>query len=204
MSLSKLSWHRTDSMARALDERAIRALVCAHYSFVWRLLRRLGVPSVDAEDAAQQVFIVAARNMNQLEADRVRSFLYGTALRVASNHRRGLRRRREESRSSEALGEDPGDSGAQDPERCVELSRASLLLDDLLARLPAKLRRALVLAEIEQLELSEIAALERIPRGTAASRLRNARTRFAALLQKHADRNPFGTLHPRGKTGRAR
>lgn len=185
-------------MARASEEQAIRALVSAHYAFIWRLLRRFGVRSVDAEDAAQQVFIVAARNMNQLEPDRIRSFLYGTALRVASNHRRGLRRRREEPRGSDALGgsdalsADPNDSGAQDPERRVELSRASLLLDELLARLPDKLRRVLVLAEIEQLELPEIATLERIPRGTAASRLKNARTRFAALLQKNADRNPFG------------
>ena len=49
----------------------------------------------------------------------------------------------------------------------------------------------LVLAEIEQLEVPEIAALEGLPVGTAASRLRVAREQFRVLLEAARDRNPF-------------
>jgi RNA polymerase sigma-70 factor (ECF subfamily) len=65
-------------------------------------------------------------------------------------------------------------------------------LDELLTKLPGDLQRVLILAEVEQLELPEIAELERIPRGTAASRLRRARQRFNKLVQGARERNPFG------------
>jgi DNA-directed RNA polymerase specialized sigma24 family protein len=50
----------------------------------------------------------------------------------------------------------------------------------------------LVLVEVEELEVAEVAVLERIPLGTAASRLRLGRERFRTLLAQHAARNPFG------------
>ena len=65
------------------------------------------------------------------------------------------------------------------------------MLDELLERLPDELRRVLVLAEIEQLEVPEIAALEQIPVGPAASRLRRAREVFREHLSRAQARNPF-------------
>jgi len=61
-----------------------------------------------------------------------------------------------------------------------------------LDRLPEKHRRVIVLAEIEQLEVPEIAALEGVPVGTAASRLRVAREKFRTLLSAMREQNPFG------------
>jgi RNA polymerase sigma-70 factor (ECF subfamily) len=46
------------------------------------------------------------------------------------------------------------------------------------------LRTAFVLYELEHLELREIAALEHIPQGTAASRLRRAREEFSTQCQR--------------------
>jgi RNA polymerase sigma-70 factor (ECF subfamily) len=74
----------------------------------------------------------------------------------------------------------------------LALKEAWQLLDELLAKLPEKLRRVMVLAEVEGLEVSEVAQFEGIPVGTAASRLRLGRERFRALLAKHAARNPWG------------
>jgi hypothetical protein len=39
----------------------LRRVATAHLDFVWRCLRRFGVPAADADDAAQQVFLVAAQ-----------------------------------------------------------------------------------------------------------------------------------------------
>ena len=68
-------------------------LVRSQLDFVWRVFRRLGLSGADADDAAQEVFVVAARRQSELVKGRERSFLYGTALRVASNRRRAIRRR---------------------------------------------------------------------------------------------------------------
>src|SRR5690242_17321725 len=78
----------------------LRALQEEHFEFLWRSLRRLGVPEADVDDAVQQVFLVAARR--EILPGSERSFLFATALRVASHARRTLRRRRE---SGEAVPE---------------------------------------------------------------------------------------------------
>ena len=102
--------------------------------------------------------------------------------------RRGLRRRRE------VLGDEQGDEPAPDsrgPEHQTKLGQARDLLAEVLGQLPEVQRRILVLAEIEQLEVPEIAALEGVPVGTAASRLRAARQKFRERLEAVRDRNPF-------------
>jgi RNA polymerase sigma-70 factor (ECF subfamily) len=168
---------------------AIDSLVAQHYGFIWRVLRGLGLSRTDAEDATQQVFMIAARKLDHIEPDRARSFLYGAALRVANNARRGLRRRRE------VLGDDASDEPepeSRGPEKMAELVRARQLLATVLDRLPEQHRRVIVLAEIEQLAVPEIAELEGVPVGTAASRLRIAREKFRTLLNGLRDQNPFG------------
>jgi len=169
-------------------------LVEQHLDFVWRLLRRLGLSGADAEDATQQVLLVVADKLEQITAGKTRTFLYGVALRVASNARRGERRRRQANESTRQL-----ESARSElvrpvpwPDDLVELGRAHALLDELLEQLPDELRRVLVLAEIEQCTVPEIAELEAIPVGTAASRLRRARFLWGELLSREQHRNPLG------------
>ena len=195
-----MSWPRSKvpqaSSARQLDvgagELSIESLVLLHHGFVWRVLRGLGLSRADADDAAQQVFMIAARKLHSIAPESARSFVYGSALRVANNARRGLQRRREVA-SEEAS--DIEESESLGPEHKAELLEARELLAELLAELPEKFRRVLILAEFEQLEVSEIATLEGLPVGTAASRLRFARQHFRALLEAARDRNPF-TVEP--------
>jgi RNA polymerase sigma-70 factor, ECF subfamily len=166
----------------------IDALVAEHYGFIWRVLRGLGLSSADAEDATQQVFMIAARKLDAIDPDRARSFVYGAALRVANNARRGIRRRRE---VLDDESHDEPEPEARGPEKMAELVQARQLLARVLDRLEEKHRRVIVLAEIEQLEVPEIAALENVPVGTAASRLRVAREKFHAALLALRDQNPF-------------
>ena len=172
--------------------RSFSALVRAEFEWVWRLLRRVGLSPADADDATQQVFLVAARRQTELEGGRSRAFLYGITLRVAANARRALRRRRD------APSEAAGRAASSDPvpDELVEQHRARALLDELLARLPVELRRVLVLAEVEQLTTPQIAELEALPAGTVASRLRRARAAFYALLEQEQHRNPFDRRQP--------
>lgn len=166
---------------------SLETFLARHYGFVWRLLRGFGLSDADAEDAAQQVFMIAARKLETIAPDRERAFLYGVSVRVSNNARRGLRRRREVPDEPN----DAVDASGRSPEHTLELAKARAFLAELLARLPDKLRRALVLAEIEELPMQAIAELEQIPLGTAASRLRLARKQFRSLLEAEKTRNPF-------------
>ena len=162
------------SQELATSERLTR-LVRDHLPFVWRALRRLGLEEAQADDAAQSVLLLLARRLDEVETGKERAFLFGAALRVAHGTRRRAARRRSrlEDRDLEGL-EDPRPS----PEALLERRRARALLDELLAELPLELRSVLVLHEIEELSVNEIAEVVGIPVGTAASRLRRARVDF--------------------------
>jgi RNA polymerase sigma-70 factor (ECF subfamily) len=155
----------------------LRALQEEHFEFLWRSLRRLGVPEADVDDAVQQVFLVAARREIQPGAER--SFLFSTALRVASHARRTLRRRRE---SDEAVPEQTDTSPS--PEELLDRRRARALLDEVLEALPLDLRAVFILFELEEMTVVQIAAMLGIPTGTAASRLRRGRELFQQAVAR--------------------
>jgi RNA polymerase sigma-70 factor (ECF subfamily) len=177
---------RASARTPETTEARLTELVTQHFEFIWRLLRRSGLDRSDADDATQQVFMILTQKLDRIRPGSERSFLYGAALRVAANVRRGNRRRASEPAPMDVQA--PGGG----PERRAELGRAWALLDELFARLAPELGRVLALAEIEQLEMKEIAELEQIPMGTAASRLRRARERFQSLLEELGARRPFG------------
>jgi RNA polymerase sigma-70 factor (ECF subfamily) len=166
--------------AIARDDR-LKAIVAQHYAFLWRLLRRLGVAQADVEDAAQRCLWVIAQRLDDVPAEKEKSFLFGVALRVArAAHRQGAGRPAiDDERILDHL---PADGPGAD--EALDERRARALLDALLESMPLDLRTVFVLYEIEELTMSEIAAALEIPTGTAASRLRRARETFEALSTK--------------------
>ncbi len=159
-------------------------LVDDHFDFVWRLLRRLGLPSTDADDAAQQVFLLACTKQSQIRRGSERSFLYGCSLNWAARYRSG----RKKQVSHFAIGDGEQELAApcaSDPESLLSAHQSRAILDAILDQLPLELRTTLVLYELEQMTSQEIAELEGIPRGTVASRLRKAREEFERIAKRH-------------------
>jgi RNA polymerase sigma-70 factor (ECF subfamily) len=142
------------------------------YRLVWRVVRRIGLPVEAANDAAQQVFMIAAERLDDIRAGSERAFLFGTALRVARSSRRKLGR---ELPSGEGY---YIPSSSARPDELTEQKRARQLLDAALGDLPLELRTVFVLFELEGMTTPEISELVGIPLGTAASRLRRARQAF--------------------------
>lgn len=167
----------------APPSRDVRGLFATHYAAVWRLLRRFGVPAAHLDDAAQEVFWVAARRFADIEVGREKAFLYGVALRVASNELRRAQANADLTRPLDDLALAPRDV-APTPEESLEQRRALLLLDSALCQLPLELRTVLVLFELEGLEVSKIAEIEGLPLGTASSRLRRARAEFSLIAKR--------------------
>lgn len=160
------------------DDARITAMVREHHAFVWRVLLRLGVPSRSAEDATQQVFVVAMRRVNEIHAGAEKSFLFNTALRVASDERRSAKNR-------ELAGELPeGPDSSPSPEDNAEAARRRRILQEALLGMPLELRTVFVLFELEQMTKTEVSELLGLPVGTAVSRLRRARLLFREVLSQ--------------------
>src|SRR4051812_42222642 len=70
-----------ERLSRAFEQNAV---------FIWRSLRRLGVSREAADDATQQVFLVAARRMHEIPEGKERAFLFQSAMRVGLQARREL------------------------------------------------------------------------------------------------------------------
>jgi DNA-directed RNA polymerase specialized sigma24 family protein len=77
---------------QAVDARRLKTAMRDHLRMVWRVLRRCGLEPRDADEAAQDVFLVLSRKMENVVLEAQKSFLVQTALRVASDRRRAIRR----------------------------------------------------------------------------------------------------------------
>jgi RNA polymerase sigma-70 factor (ECF subfamily) len=161
------------------DAARLRQLVVEHHDFLWRGLRRLGVPEGEVDDALQSVFVTASRRLNIIEVGRERGYLFGIAVRVASNARRSEARRRR----------------IFDPKAIDDAARAPTadlrdeietrdFLDHVLAPMPIELRTVFVLFELEEMTAPEIGTLLGLPVGTVASRVRRARELFSARAEE--------------------
>lgn len=183
-------------VAAALTFEALtfEALAEENIDFVFRCLRRCGLDEATADDAVQQVFLVASTKLDAIQRGREKAFLFGVAKNVAAQSRRTSARRQEVEldyvTSQDDL--DPIDE-APSPDEMIDQERARALLDEVLATLPEKLHDVFVLSEIEELSATEVGACLDIPAGTVASRLAKAREMFDAQLARIKARNDFGT-----------
>jgi RNA polymerase sigma-70 factor (ECF subfamily) len=165
------------SRATASSDR-VRLAIERNFESLWRFLRRMGVPERDTEDAAQAVLLVFTQRVDAIAEGAERSFLFGTALRVAADYRKHAERSREIVVGAEELPERAHPAPSAD--RVLSHRRLLACLDAALGRLDPPLREVFVLTELEELTMAEIAELLGIPQGTVASRLRRARERFEA------------------------
>jgi RNA polymerase sigma-70 factor, ECF subfamily len=168
-------------------EARLARLAGEHFQFIWRSLRRLGVPPSAVDDAAQQVFEVAARRLEDIERGRERAFLFKTALFVATDARRLAAR----SRARDGGDIDALHDAAPTPEDSALLGEKRLFLDRVLSAMTLELRSVFVLYELEELPTADIADLLGVPRGTVASRLRRAREAFHLEVKRLRARLEF-------------
>jgi RNA polymerase sigma-70 factor (ECF subfamily) len=146
--------------------------------YVINSLKRLGVRESDAEDVAHDVFVVAYRKQADFDPGRPRRpWLFGIALRVASDYRRLARNRYERPSADPESAASSSDGVDVERRRIVQRGLDTLDLDK---------RAVLVLHDVEGHAMPEVADALGIPLNTAYSRLRAARERFRAAVTGHA------------------
>ncbi len=151
-----------------------------HWRFVWRSLRRLGVPEHATADAAQEVFIVVNRKLPTFEGrSEITTWLFGIAMRVAADARKRAHVRREVAVEGEWL---DGHAAAHDTSDVVALRRDAEMLSRWLSELPIEQSATFTLFELDGMCGDDIAALMDVPVGTVRSRLRLAREAISNRL----------------------
>lgn len=154
-----------------------------HAPFVWRVLRRFGVPERDLEDACQEVFMVVLRRESEFEQRASeRTWLYGIARRVASTRRRTAKSRNEHI---ERMPHEPcATADEQEQEQALDRTRTLRWLEQELALLDHDKREAFVLYELERMTLTELAEATRCNETTALYRLDAARRELRKRLSR--------------------
>ncbi len=181
LALTETAVSCASEQAEAGPEDRIQIAVTAHFDFVWRTIRRLGVEPGAVDDAAQEVFIVANKGIAEVARTKERSYLFAIALRVAAQKRRTQRRRREVG-NHDALREVA--DGAKGPDELLDERRARQVMDQILESLPLEQRAVFVLFEMEEMTTVQIAEMLNIPAGTVASRLRRSRELFMKAVNR--------------------
>jgi RNA polymerase sigma-70 factor, ECF subfamily len=150
----------------------------SHANFVYRSLLGLGVAPARAEDAMQDVFIIANQHLASFKGAFYKAWLFRIAHSVARNVRRAARRAQ-----AEPLEDTPLVDHSASPFELAAQAQQVRLLNELLEQLKEQQREVFVLAELEQLPHTEIAKALGIHVNTVANRLNAARSRLERFLR---------------------
>jgi RNA polymerase sigma-70 factor (ECF subfamily) len=158
-----------------------------HVDFVWRVLRRLGVPQADVEDVAQEVFLVVARKLDAYqEQGAMRAWLFSVARQLARNTRRAEARRRRRDQLSDA----PVAYG--DPHELTERQEGAALVELFMSRLEATEALVFFLSEVEGISAAEVAQAIQLDVSAVYVRQRVVRKRFQVFVKRLPARRGVG------------
>jgi len=167
------------------DEAAFEELILKYQDRIYNLCRHMLGNTHNAEDAAQDTFVKAYRNLKNFKPE---SSLYTWLYRIAVNTCLDYKKRpffeslfRKSDKGDEFVSEPS--SHWPSPERLYESKQIGLALHRSIRKLSPKLRTAIILKEIEGLSYEEIADILEVSIGTVKSRISRAREELKVLLK---------------------
>jgi len=183
--------------SRQGDLEAFNAIVAAYQDRVYNLCLRMLGSSQAAEDATQEAFLSAYRNVGRMRGASLRAWLFRIAANACIDELR--RRKRQAHLSLDAAVRDGDDERpvevadpAPGPEQFALRGELRNAIGLELGRLPPDQRLAVVLCDIEGLSYEEIAAAMGGSVGTVKSRISRGRARLRLALQARPEL--FGDL----------
>ena len=179
-------------LVRAGDARAMETLIRRHNRSLYRTARAILRDDTEAEDAVQDAYIQAFRN---LDAFRGESSLSTWLVRIAANA--ALMRRRRNVRRSEVIpinhesGELLMDEIAEEqsagPESQAIGAQMRHLLEQRIDALPDLYRAVFVMRAVEEMSVEETAAALDLPPATVRTRFFRARALLRSSLEQEVD-----------------
>jgi len=168
---------------------------------VLKWIRALGIREADAEDIAQEVFLVASRRLHAFDGVNPAAWLY----RITRRQVRDFRRRRWiknifTREHTDAVDGIPDQTAS--PAGVLERKQNQRILFALLSKMNVDRRAAFVLFEVEGLSGEEIARVQGVPVNTVWKRLHVARKEFMALVARYQrGYDPTASIRGRARKG---
>jgi RNA polymerase sigma-70 factor (ECF subfamily) len=175
--------------ARAGDAEAFGLLVERHQDYIYNAVYHLVGSDHEAEDIAQQVFVLAYGNLGRFRGQaKFSTWLYGIMLNTVRTYWRRQKGRATLSLDDAADDEqhaaslDPPDDGPGPPEVSTRREQVQAVREAI-ASLDEELREIVVLRDIRGLSYDELAESLGLPAGTVKSRLHRARRMLKDKLE---------------------
>ena len=175
------------------EQQAFTLLVRKYQNRVANILTRYVRCSGDIADVTQEVFIKVHKSLPSFRGDSAfYTWLYRITVNTAKNYLTSQSRRPPAS-DIDALEADSYDGSdalkeADSPESIMRSEEIKRVIMDTIDRLPAELKAAITLRELEGMSYDEIAKIEDCPIGTVRSRIFRARDaidkKLAPLLEE--------------------
>jgi len=175
------------------EQQAFTLLVRKYQNRVANILTRYVRNSGDIADVTQEVFIKVYKSLPSFRGDSAfYTWLYRITVNTAKNYLTS-QSRRPPSSDIDALEADSYDGSdalkeADSPESILRSEEIKKVIMDTIEQLPAELKSAITLRELEGMSYEEIAVIEDCPIGTVRSRIFRARDaidkQLAPLLEE--------------------
>ena len=167
------------------DERAFASLYDRYSSILFGLLVRILHSRAEAEDVLQEVFLQVWQQARSFDASRGRAFtwLVTLARSRAIDRLRALDSRERAARRSAADAPPPANGGEEWADAAASRSERAEVVRGALAELPEEQRQVLLLAYLDGMSQSEIAAAKGQPLGTVKTRTRAGLKKLSELLR---------------------
>jgi len=163
------------------DMESFRLLVQRYQGPIVRMIRNILDDHHMCEDIAQDVFFTAYRKLNSFDPGRSS---FSTWLFTIARNKSINAARKKRMVSTGTVPENPDSFTSTDS---LEQQEFFERLDQVLQALPAKLKRAFVLAEFEKLPYEQIAQIEGARIGTIKSRINRAKKKLGLALRRFAE-----------------
>jgi RNA polymerase sigma-70 factor (ECF subfamily) len=161
----------------------LAALYQTWFRPVYRWIRALGGPGIDAEDIAQEVFIVVQRQLARFDGGNLAGWLYRIVQFQVRDHQQRAWFRNVFSRPRNVV-LDQLVSPAEDQADQLERKEREMYLYELVNQLNPAWRDALLLFEVAGMTGEEIASLQGIPAATVRTHLSRARKEIIELMTR--------------------
>ncbi|MGE0451242.1 MAG: RNA polymerase sigma factor [Vicinamibacterales bacterium] len=166
------------------DQAAWETVVRLHRRKVFNVAYKFVGKHDEAEDLTQDIFLKVFRSLKTFDRRaNFQTWLISVSRNLCIDHYRSVRKERETiDREVDAAELSPAASGTS-PVAALEQQDRVALLRQALDRLPATLRMAVVMRDIQELSYQEIAERLRLPEGTVKSRINRGRAELAKQIR---------------------
>lgn len=176
------------------DEKAFREIVRRYSDQVFNMTYRMLGNREEAEDVAQEVFIIVFKSIDSFRGDsKFSTWLYRITANTCKNRIKYLARRHDRQKSEydegfegdQAAGAVTAPTAPRRPDAAMAGLELELELQQAINALDEDHRLLVVLRDIQELSYEEICEIMGLPEGTVKSRLHRARAALRKKMQNY-------------------